>query len=337
MDIRNAESLLKAYMAADVPAFLWGAPGVGKSDLVRKIAKDDGSKLIDLRAVLLDPVDLRGLPSVEQGEARWCPPAFLPNRQRDGAEGVLFLDELNAAPPSVQAACFQLILDRKLGEYVLPKGWRIVAAGNRQEDRAAAQRMPSALANRFAHIDVEADLESWCQWAVCNGVSPMVVAFIRFRPQLLHKMEGRNLRAFPTPRAWERVSDVLKGLTPGGLGADPLRLAAVTGLVGEGVAEEFEAFAVTYGQLPNLAQILKAPKAAPLVDASQPALLFAVASGLSRTVNRDTFGNAIAYMDRNHRDEFTTLMVTDATNRDDTLKQTAAFTKWAADNSATVV
>ena len=131
------------------PVFLWGPPGVGKSRLVADVARRQGRKLYDLRAVLLDPVDLRGLPRIsDEGITSWCVPEFLPHPQ-DTEEGILFLDELNAAPPLVQAACYQLILDRRVGQYRLPDGWAVVAAGNRESDRAVTYRMPSALANRM--------------------------------------------------------------------------------------------------------------------------------------------------------------------------------------------
>src|SRR5271157_4947272 len=147
------------------PAFLWGAPGVGKSQVVAQVAATLGVRLIDIRAVLLDPVDLRGLPTVEHGKAAWATPAFLPE---DGA-GILFLDELNAAPPLVQAACYQLVLDRALGDYRLPDGWTVFAAGNREGDRAVTSRMSSALANRFIHLPFETDLDDWSRWAMGPG------------------------------------------------------------------------------------------------------------------------------------------------------------------------
>jgi hypothetical protein len=146
----------------------------------REVAALLGIRLIDIRAVLLDPVDLRGLPTVEPGRAAWAIPAFLPE---DGA-GILFLDELNAAPPLVQAACYQLVLDCALGEYRLPDSWTVFAAGNREGDRAVTSRMSSALANRFVHLAFEPDLDDWSRWAMGPGdLRPEVVAFLRWRPK----------------------------------------------------------------------------------------------------------------------------------------------------------
>ena len=150
-------SALHTLLSAHQPVFLWGAPGVGKSQVVAKVAADRGMALRDIRAVLLDPVDLRGLPRLENGRAEWCPPAFLPGPD-DSEQGIIFLDELNAAPPLVQAACYQLVLDRRIGEYRLPDGWSIIAAGNREKDKAVTHRMPSALANRMVHLELTSRL-----------------------------------------------------------------------------------------------------------------------------------------------------------------------------------
>ena len=180
------------------PVFLWGPPGVGKSRLVADVARRQGRKLYDLRAVLLDPVDLRGLPRIsDEGITSWCVPEFLPHPQ-DTEEGILFLDELNAAPPLVQAACYQLILDRRVGQYRLPDGWAVVAAGNRESDRAVTYRMPSALANRMVHLDVECHIDDWLDWARDNGIREEIQAFLRFRPRLLISIPVRRIG--PSPR-----------------------------------------------------------------------------------------------------------------------------------------
>ena len=127
-------TVLSSMLGQRWPAFVWGPPGIGKSSIVHSVARQAGMSVIDLRASLLDPTDLRGIPAIVDGRAVWCPPAFLPKEGE--SPGVLFLDEINAAPPLVQASLYQLVLDRRVGEYVLPAGWWIVAAGNRQKDRA---------------------------------------------------------------------------------------------------------------------------------------------------------------------------------------------------------
>lgn len=196
---------LRTLVAARQPVFVWGGPGIGKSAVVRQLAQLLNIPLQDVRALLLDPVDLRGLPFLgADGRSKWATPEFLP---KDGA-GILFLDELNAAPAMVQAACYQLVLDRKLGEYTLPKDWAIVAAGNRDGDRAVTTRMPTPLRNRFVHLEFEVDLQEWSEWAIGTGIRPEAIAFLRFRQELLSAFD-RDANAFPSPRSWEFVSRIL--------------------------------------------------------------------------------------------------------------------------------
>lgn len=226
--------VLSSMLGQRWPAFIWGPPGIGKSAIVHSVANASGMDVIDLRASLLDPTDLRGIPAIIDQKAVWCPPAFLP--QANAKPGVLFLDEINAAPPLVQASLYQLVLDRRVGEYVLPEGWWIVAAGNRQKDRAVTFRMSSALSNRFVHLDLDADISDWRVWAQKNHIHPMVVAFIAYKPALLREDPAEEA-AFPTPRAWEILSDVIKKF-----GGVKECSDIVQGIVGAGAAVEFSAF-----------------------------------------------------------------------------------------------
>lgn len=231
---RLIEVLEKLVRTPRWAAFVWGAPGIGKSSIVRQVAEAEGLPVIDLRATLLDPTDLRGLPAVKDGKAFWCPPAFLPTPEMK--PGILFLDEINAAPPLVQAAMYQLVLDHRVGEYVLPEGWRIIAAGNRAEDRAVVYRLSSALANRFIHLTLEADPGCWADWAFAHKINPTVIGLIRFRPELLCQKPA-NTPAFATPRSWEMASDAIKTFGSVKAAADIL-----PGIVGEGPATELAAF-----------------------------------------------------------------------------------------------
>ncbi len=229
------------------PVFMWGPPGVGKSSIVKQVAERRKVPLIDIRAALLDPTDIRGIPAIENGKAIWCPPSFLPGP--DQPAGILFFDELSSAPPLVQASLYQLTLDRRVGEYRLPDGWRIIAAGNRAEDRSISFRMPAALANRFIHLDFEIDYSDWRDWAVRHGIHPLVIAFLGIRRELMHDMRQPE-RGFPTPRSWEMVSDALalnaahgsrKGKDPQAASIENL-FDILTGIIGEPATIEFVAF-----------------------------------------------------------------------------------------------
>ncbi len=252
------ETVLKKTITGTWPVFLWGPPGVGKSSIVKKVAADAKLELIDLRASLLDPTDLRGLPAVTEGKAVWYPPSFLPSKE--GSSGILFFDELNAAPPLVQASLYQLTLDRRVGEYRLPEGWRILAAGNRAQDASVVFRMPAALSNRFIHLDFEADIGDWRIWAQTNDIHPLVVGFLSLKPALLFNM-GKNDRAFPTPRSWEMLSTALQQFETADALAD-----LIQGIVGEGAGIEFLAYARKALSEEKMKAILADPEAEPLPE-----------------------------------------------------------------------
>jgi hypothetical protein len=227
----RVEEVIDHILSTRWPAFIWGPPGVGKSSIVRKVAQARKIQLLDIRASLLDPTDLRGIPTVSDDKARWCPPSFLPSDPN--SEGILFFDELNAAPPLVQASLYQLTLDRRVGEYILPDKWRILAAGNRAEDSSLTFRMSAALSNRFIHLDYEVDFDDWRKWAVDREIHPLVLGFLSTRQELLFNMDHSD-RGFPTPRSWEMVSDILVALGKAKDAQDIL-----IGTVGEAAAIEF--------------------------------------------------------------------------------------------------
>lgn len=246
----NLITTIKSLVEQKVPTFLWGAPGIGKSSIVKQIAEDKRVGFIDLRLALMDPTDLKGIPfyDKESHTALWAPPAFLP---RDG-EGILFLDELNSAPPSVQASAYQLILDRKVGEYELPEGWAIVAAGNREGDRGVTYRMPSPLANRFVHFEMEVDVQDWRLWAYKKGLDERVISYISYRSDHLFTFDPKSdIKSFATPRSWEYVNKILKSTI-----TKELLLDTISGAVGRDVAVSFLAFAKVAQKLPNIEDIL---------------------------------------------------------------------------------
>lgn len=326
-----ATQCLLANIEANIPTMLWSPPGVGKSDTVRYVGDLTKRTVIDFRAALRDPVDLRGLPLVDAkaGTTRWLPPAELPQVGRDGKRGILFMDELNAASRMMMAACFGLVLERKVGEYTLPDEWAIVAAGNRVLDRAAANSMPTALRNRFAHLSIVPDLQSWCNWAARTNLHPLVTAFVRFRPELLHKMPEGEENSFPTPRAWERVAKICEA-------KEGIRQHLVSALVGDGPAAEFEGFIRVYKNLPSISDILADPKHVHCPSYDEPAQCYALATGLARRVDKTTFLNAMTYIERLPR-EFNVMFVIDAIKKQPDLKNTKAFTGWFARNSDVLI
>lgn len=246
------------------PLMIWGAPGVGKSSIVQDVAKSLGIGFIDVRLAQREPVDVRGLPvpNKEKKCVEWMVSGEWPREGR----GIIMFDELTAADRTLQVAAYEMILDRRLGDlYTVPPGWFICAAGNRVEDRAVATTMSSALANRFMHVELESDAESWCQWASAHDIHPMVVGFIRARPQLLFNQKDENLeRGWPSPRAWERVSVQMQVNGNGDADdkiLDEMLRTDVYGLVGVHAGVEFMAFKKDSSCLINVYNLMVDPKA----------------------------------------------------------------------------
>jgi hypothetical protein len=222
-----------------IPAFIWGPPGVGKSAIVAAVAAQHGLEVVDLRLGQIPPSDLRGLPYVKDGVSCYARPEWL----RPEGRGVLFLDELPNAVPTVQGLSQQLLLDRRIGEHKLGDGWFIIGAGNRREHGAAVHAMPSPVANRMVHFDLDADLDSWKAFALRQGLHPDVVGFVSFRPELLFSLDRRQA-AYPTPRSWEMAS-ALHGM---GMSVRPS--------VGEAAGDEFKVYCDIVADLPDLGCIL---------------------------------------------------------------------------------
>ena len=230
------------------PVMLWGPPGVGKSQMVAQVAERHGMPVIDIRLSQMEPSDLRGIPFRVDEQVEWAVPSMLPDAERHGNQGILFLDEITSVPPSVSAAAYQLILDRRLGAYVVPDGWAIFAAGNRQGDRGVTYTMPAPLANRFSHFDVDVNLDDWVAWAYANDIDERLIGFLRFRPELLFEFDpAHNPVAFPSPRSWEFAHRALQkfGDVP------DLLTGTLQACVGPAAGIELSAFVENLDKLPK--------------------------------------------------------------------------------------
>jgi hypothetical protein len=249
-------SLLKAFKNQR-PLFLWGPPGIGKSELVADITEELGGHMIDLRLGQMEPTDIRGIPfyNKDNGKMDWAEPIDLPSQELAAEYPivVLFLDEMNSAAPSVQAAAYQLILNRRIGKYELPENVVIVAAGNRESDKGVTYRMPTPLANRFVHQEMKVDFASWQEWAVNHNIHKDVVGYLSFAKQDLYDFDPKSAsRAFATPRSWTFVSEFLDDES----GDDDTIMNLIAGTVGEGLAVKFMAHRKIAGRMPNPADIL---------------------------------------------------------------------------------
>lgn len=307
-----------------VPVFLWGPPGIGKSSIVSQIAKAQNIGYIDLRLSLLDPTDLRGIPFFDTNKdtAVWAPPSFLPDGQEK--KGILFLDELNTAAPMVQASAYQLILDRKIGEYTLPDGWSIVAAGNRESDRGVVFRMASPLANRFVHLEMETNAQEWRNWALSMGIDISIISYISHRPDALFSFNTQDeSRSFATPRTWEYVNEILTSNPD-----EDLVMPLVSGAIGEELAASFLGFRAVSDTLPDLESILEGQCTDVPPEASA---LHILCTALSMRIDEYTsskkLNNLISYT-LNLPGEFAVMIIQDLRERHIELDHVDSWTLW---------
>jgi hypothetical protein len=253
MGPKAARKAIRKAIVKHRPTFLWGPPGIGKSDLVKQIGAELEREVIDVRLALWEPTDIKGIPyyNTDQGKMVWAPPSELPTDPESTA--IIFLDELNSAPPAVQAAAYQLVLNRRVGTYELPKGVDVVAAGNREGDRGVTYRMPAPLANRFVHLEMKVDFDDWQEWATANRVHPEVVGYVSFAKQDLNDFDPKSAsKAFATPRSWMFVSELLDDDDND---TDTLH-NLIAGAIGDGLAVKFMAHRKIAGKLPKPAEIL---------------------------------------------------------------------------------
>lgn len=317
MDLNTATAPVTASLKAGHNVMLWGAPGIGKSDFWKQIAANMGNIPINdrLRASTLQPVDLMGMP-VPDHESQvmiWYQMGLLPDADRDGPVGILHLDEINTGSQMVQGGLMQLTLDKQIGDYRLPEGWMIAASGNRVSDRASANRMSSALSNRFAHYEIAVSVDAWCKWALANGVPAAYVAFIRFRPELLHSFEpDRVINA--TPRTHAMAADMIEA------GLDPqTELQAIAACIGDGPASEVTGFLRVWRSLPSPDAVLMNPDSQPVPDKAD--VMFALCGALARKVTEQSMGNFIRYISKLPT-EFGIKALDDAIARDPSLAST---------------
>ena len=294
---------------------LWGAPGVGKSQGVRQLARgieaETGKSVhvTDARLLLFNPIDLRGIPTSNDDKtlAVWLKPKIFDMDGSSDVINILFLDEISAAPPSVQAAAYQITLDRTVGEHRLPDNCIVIAAGNRVTDKSVAYKMPKALANRLCHFEIECDFKSWKEWAIQNGINEKIIGFLAFRPDYLMMFDAASSDlAFPTPRSWEMAGNILNVVSDD---ADKIH-SLIAGCVGIGAAVEFRAWCAVYSNLPDIKDIFDGKYAQ---VPQQTDIVYAVISGMvsyaaKHTNELDRIANSIRYAQKLPPDFATVLL-----------------------------
>lgn len=305
------------------PFYMEGAVGIGKSQVVAQVCKKLKMELIDERASQMDPTDIKGFPWPDGTKMlmHWLPSSRLPPMKAK-TKGLLFLDELSSAPLAVQAACYQLILDRCVGDYILPDGWTVGGAGNRMIDRAITNRMSSALNNRFIHIDFETSVEDVVSYGRTVGISDDLIAFLRFRPNLLHAFDPTlNPKAFPSPRGWFKVDKVTKSNRP-----VAREFNLITGIVGHGAAVEFREFMRNRLSLPTIIEIKANPDTAKLPKSAGE--LYAITTSMASATTRDAYPKFLKYIER-AEEEWQIIFNRDASNVCKDLNRVPEFKAWS--------
>ena len=325
---------LDSVLLSKLTPMLVGSPGIGKSDIVKLTAKKHNLKLIDLRLAQSDPTDLNGFPTLQNDGTRmdYAPPTTFPLENLDqipnGYEGwLLFLDEINAAPPAIQAAAYKLVLDRQIGSHNLHKRVAIVCAGNKATDKAIVNRLSTAMQSRMIHLNLMVDTESWLEWANTHNVDHRVISFIKFRPELLHKFNLSHAdNTFASPRTWEFLSKIIvdkKEFTK-------TDHAVLVGTVGEGPATEFRAFCDVYKDLPTIEDMLENPT---LVNIPrEPGHQYAMTTLISHHANDDTI-EALMIVAKKLPIEFQVVVLKDIYSIAPELKKNQIIQDWVSQNA----
>lgn len=326
INLRDAREMIIASYWADEPLMLLGKPGMGKTAMFESVCKELKIGFIDFRLSMRDPVDVGGMriPDLKTGVLKHYVPEDLPDAKRHGGKGIVLFDEINVVSQMMQATAYGIIQERRNGAYRMPAGWCPMASGNNVGDKAAAQRLSTALANRFNVQIVEPDLTTWLEQYGSENCDGRGTAFLRFRPELFHVMPQADQIAFPSARSWTKAFKFIDQ-------KPTFRRKIFTGYVGQTVADEFEAFWRIMENAPTLDEIVDKPKVARLPRENDAGTCYAVAGMLSRSMTRKNIDPVMIYVNRMIPD-YRAAIMQDAVRRDETLKRTAAYTTWAVDN-----
>lgn len=316
--------------------YVASAPGVGKSSLIGAFAQETDRHFTDIRLAYAAPTDVRGFPMVEEVMGKKVMSFAFPSEYPRDPNGVLLLDEFSCAPRATQLAALQLILDKKVGEYTVPDNTLLVLAGNRAIDRANVERLSSAIVNRIVQVTLRVDLDEWNNWAIDSRLDPKLIAFIRFRADLLNDFNAQTWdgeQGFASPRSWEAVSNIIKGPTFGSLSKE-LRSALIYGAVGQAAGVQFVAFLDLFGKLPDIDAMIKAPTKGEIPK--EPDVKLAMIAAIAPKITKENIGNVLVLTDRFEK-EFQVLGLKMAMRRDPSIMSTNEGTTWLQANSKDLI
>jgi len=333
MRAKKLKEAIKFAIRNKYPLLIKGAPGTGKSDLVQQACLETDTELIVSHPVVSDPTDFKGLPfpNKEGTAAKFLPFGDLLRLIKADRPMMMFLDDLGQASASVQAAAMQLLLARRINGHKVSDQVIFLAATNRRQDRAAVQGILEPVKSRFASIlELEVNVDDWVDWAIENNMPVELIAFIRFRPNLLHAFKPTSdIINTPNPRTVANVGKMMNA----GLPKDT-EYEMISGAAGEGFAAEFLGFLKVYRDLPDIEKLIANPEKADVP--TEPSTLFAVCGALSDKANKKNFGNIIKFTDR-LLGEFQVLLIKDAIKRNKSLANTTEFSAWAIKHADVVL
>ncbi len=335
MNTSELKETLGRILKVGLVPFIHGSPALGKSDIVKQVARDFNLSLIDLRLSQLAPEDLLGLPSFNEDKtkARYVPFNVFPlegDELDNGTEGwLIFLDEFNAASLSTQAAAFKLVLDRMVGEFKLHKNVAIVCAGNKSTDRGITNRISTPMASRLIHLELEVDTNIWIDWAIKNDIDHRIISYIRFRPDHLHSFNpNHDDHTFPSPRTYEFLSKIIKGHE-----ITYKDLPVMSGCIGIGTAREFLGFSEIYTELPTIKEILANPER----DIStEPSVLYALSGLVAHHITKDNIATLMIFIQRMPI-EFSIITLRQGIAKDTSLISHEALSKWIEQNQESLL
>jgi hypothetical protein len=332
MKASDLASVLSIMVAGKRPVLVTGAPGIGKSDLVASVAGNTGADLVIMHPVVSDPTDYKGLPGIVDGAAEFLPYGELRKIQHADRLTICFLDDIGQAAPSVQAALMQLLLAREINGVKISDHVTFIAATNRREDRAGVGGMLEPVKSRFTGgiVNLEVDVEDWINWALSADLPIEVIAFVKFKPAMLHDFKATaDLINSPCPRTVAAVGKAFELGIP-----QQLEFEVYKGIAGEGFASEFLAFVKIMRQLPNADEILLDPDSVPMPE--DPAVLYALSGSLARKASETTMERILKFADR-MPPEFQVLLIRDAVKRDRKCTHTKAYIQWAQKNASVLI
>jgi len=308
---------------------LWGSPGIGKSDIIRQLAKDCSLKVIDLRLSQCDPTDLLGFPTTDKasGKAGYLPMDTFPIEGDPIPQGykgwLLLLDELPGAHEAVQKASYKLILDRMVGQYKLHEKCMIAAAGNQVSDNALVEEMSTALQSRLIHMTLEVNHHQFLKWAMNAGIDHRITDFIKFDPKQVYTFRPDHTdKTYACPRTWEMANDFVKGRKE----ITEERIPILGGTLSEGVARTFVGYCQVYKDLPTIDQIIAHPETLAVPD--EPSVLWALTGCIGNNATEGNLDSLIKYVSRISEREFQAITCLEISRRNKLLTKTKAFRDW---------